>query len=627
MTLGGDGFASAWSGRLRNQAFRVLRKGESVVSYTVMEAAGSPTASFDAVQIGSDGRVVVGTGPQAAVVDWDLTVAGQANTSGQNAGSGSEGPVVEIRPAPGTWDTAWTYDGFLMPARITGSICDGIVDFGRVVTLAEIRAGGGGSPLWAPGRLPADIEVAVEPGRWTPGKGERQWRAGVRTGNYGEVHPEPETDETLMLPSVPARYVRADRPADLLFFTDSKREARHALRVETGDFLKNGTRQTLVATDIFAQFVRPVRGEDPSVALLDAQGRALFRLEPKGPVQGFRLLDWKGTGVPYLFVVYASGLIESYDLAGKLAGSADLYRMQADYDRTYNHVHTRQPAGGFAMPFSIGLWRPDASGARRIVIGRYGAFSFLNPDMTFEGLLMSSGYAIPGLLAEGADFKGGGREEQLAAESQRLWPLGGSGTPDIRDPMGAQDWPQVYQVLKTINTPSDTAVPLSGYPIVRYERLDGLAAAPRYVLLARGSSVCLYDAREMKIGSSWSSQAPLTGVGVVEQKAGHLCLLAATADGLLWRLDWNRGMDAGPAVEARAFPDAVASIREIEGTPGSAVLAGAHGVYLCGGDGTVVKVAEGDFTSAWPLDVRDGRVTSIVATTRRGEVVDLTQSR
>jgi len=231
--------------------------------------------------------------------------------------------------------------------------------------------------------------------------------------------------------------------------------------------------------------------------------------------------------------------------------------------------------------------------------------------------------SIPGLLAEGADFSGHGDEEQLAVERERFWQIGGNGTPVIRDPKSAQFWPQAYELLRSTLAVKSGQVPLAGPAIVRYELLRGLTAQPRYALLARGSSLILYDARARASQFTWTGQAPITGAGIVVQTGGELHLLVATSDSLLWRLDWNRGMAGPPEVAAQEFPDAVASIREIEAEPGAAIIAGARGIYLYRADRSAEKMVSGDFTSAWPLVSGSGRLQSIAAATRQGQVLGL----
>jgi hypothetical protein len=593
--LAGQGFTATFevasltspNSSLHLQAFQSLKKGETVSASTSLQISASSALP-----------------PHPG-----------------NAPSAEHSTGVSVRDLSAAWRLRWNYEGLLRPTRVTGRGQAGVVDFGAAVPLTEIRASSGGSPTWQTGRLPDLIELAVTAGDWRPADGKRAWRSGVRTGNYGETHPMPRTDETLRLAATPVRYLRTDPSAKLAFFAATPTASRHPVRLETGDFRGDGTIQTLAVASVFPQFPRDWRDDDVGVAFLDAKGKEIFQLNPDGPVQAVRLLPWKNTVAPQLFVVAASGLIEAYGLDGKLLGSVDLYRLHAEFDRQYNHRATRHPAGGFVLPFSIGTWRPEQSGERHLVIGRYGGFSFLNPDLSFEGVLGVSGYAVPGLLVEGADFTGRGIEEQVGAERMRLWALGGDSAPTVRDPSGLQSWPQVYDLLEAVNEDPAAQTPLAGPAIVRYELLPRLTARPRYVLMARGTSLSLYDGQTKSISSHWNPPAPINGVGIVVQAKGRLELLVATADSLLWDLCWTHGPDQPAELSAHEFPDTIATIREIPGKPGTALIAGAHGIYLAkSGDTSADRIAEGDFVDVWPQDVREGRLLSIVAATRRGEI-------
>lgn len=529
---------------------------------------------------------------------------------------------LQVEVTEGAWSCVWSYGQFLRPVRVNAftSPEEGVVDFGKVLDLAEIRAKWV-PPLWAPAELPGKIVLATGKvdGRyeWKEASGKREWRPGIRTANYGEVHPEPKTDETLLLEGVPARYVKTEPAAELIFFTNDRKESRHPLRLERGDFLGNGTLQTLVVSDIFPQFPRAVREDDCSVALLDATGEPLFQLDLKGPVQAVRLLDRTGNGKKELFVLYANGTVEIRALDGTVQASADLYALHTEFDRTFGTGNTRAPAGGYVLPFSIGTWRPDASGQRRLVIGRYGGFSFLKPDLSFEGLLAVSGYATPGLLAEGVDF-GSGVEEQVAAERLRFWHLGGTDQPTRRDPGGHQYWPQVYDLLKTVKEDESSKVPLAGMPIRRYELLDRVTEHPRYILLARGTTLSIYDGKAKEIHYSWTPAAAIRDLAITTQSHGKLGLVIATADSLLWQLQWEQGLDAKPTATARVFPDSIHALREAP--DGSLLIAGAQGLYhYQPSDGTCRRIAQGAFRAVAP-GVSPGGVTAVAAT-ETGEVL------
>ncbi len=698
----GDDFSENESSRqdnparvsVRNQALKKLAKGQSVVSYSVLQITADQATPPAMTTLSGDNRLSVGS----AVLDWKPTASGSFATDadlviqtpaasgfyhagrvtlgeqavtdfnptqsfgvsatgewnhlpegktlsteeGHNvfqaatawAGKATVPPTttsltpsddglqIKLQDLSKNWKQAWHDDSFLRPAKVTDvKIDNGVIDFGKVLNLTEIRMKSDQLRFFAPTHIPTNLELATDlKGPWKLAEGKRAWRPSIRSGNYGESHPVKEADETLLLSSVPARYVKPASPL-LGFFTDSWKEARHPLRVETGDFLNNGSVQTLIVSDVFPQFPRSIRDDDVSAALLSDKGSEIFHLNFAGPVQSVRLLDWHGNGTKDLFVLYANGTLEIYNLAGKLERSADLYQMHEEFQKNYGRKSTRQPAGGFVLPFSVGLWRPDASGKSEIVVGRYGGFSFLNPDLTWKGLLSVSGYATPGILANGADFDGSGVPEQVVAERMRIWQIGGSGKPTVREPNGAEFWPQVYQLDKVIPEYDASTAPLGGYPTVRFELLQGLTPKPRYVLLARGTSVCIYDAKEKTIFYNWNGQARITGLGIVSEQEGKLELVVSTQDRLLWHFDWTNGLDHDPVVTAKSFPDLITNIQETGSGPRSLVLSGTNGLYLRSTDGDYAQIAKGSFKSAAPQAVQDGQVGKVVAADAQGQVL------
>ncbi len=685
---------------VRNQTLKRLAKGESAVSYTVVQASKSHAAKLKPVSFFGENRLAVGVNNDEAILDWNaanltgmqcdaqlviqtpqeagfydcgrlsadsqLPQRGSFSVSSSGAWSrpaGEEAPVpssqngealfaslrtalqqpapqtpqtagvdlrVAVKESPKPWQTGWSYDGFLRPAKVSNfrTLEEGVIDFGKVIDLAEIR-GRSTTNYYSQGKLPGEILLATvnhpnDPAAWKPASGKRVWRPGVRTANYGEAHPEKEVDETLMLDSFPARYVKTTPPTSflpLLFFANTRKEARHPLRVESGDFLRNGEQQTLVVSDVFPQFPRPIRLDDLSVALLDGKGKAIYQKDLAGPVQSIRLLDRNGDGTRELFVLYANGTLEIYSLDGKLQASADLYEMHRKFSTTHDRK-TRAPAGGYVLPFSVGLWRPNATGQRKIVVTRYGSFTFLNPDLSFEGVLNVSGYGTPGILPEGVDF-GSGSQEQVVAERMRIWQLGGSGEPTVRDPNGAQFWPQTYNLLKSIPENEASRVPLGGMPIVRYELLSGVTQSPRYILIARGTSLGIYDAKEKKMRYNWLAQAPISGVGILAQSEGALQLLVATDDSLLWNFNWAAGIEREPTLSARTFPDPISFLKETGDDRRTVLIAGPKGIYLAGQNGEIEQITQGAFQTAAPLLTKGRKLNQVIAATKDGEVVSL----
>jgi len=640
----------------RSQVLRRLRKDESVVAYTVIEATRNNATPFQTVIREGANRLVIGEGKNLTRLDWGQSNLGADQASlrittpshtgiyvpdgdGQRSfvldGTEPDAPtgssennqenlarshddaalLIPCLDVADRWKVAWRYTGFLKPARLEETkVSEGVIDLGTVVPLAEIRVA-------SPAPIPQEILLSTDNKQWAPATGERRWRPGVRIANYGEMHPVPRRNEALLF-STPAsaRYVKASDSSALEFFSSSRLKGRHPLRLEAGDFLGTGEHQILVASDLFPQFPRSFDRDDLSVALLDAQGQPIFEKDIFGPVQAIRLLDRDGDGKKELFVLYANGVLETYTLDGKPGPRADLYKMHADFAAKHGDRKTRAPAGGYALPFSIGLWRPDADGHRRIAIGRYGGFTFLNPDLTFEGLLNFKGYGTPGLLAEGVDF-GRGRQEQVAVERARFLQLGGSEKSAVRDPGGTRFWEESYEVLKSILENDGPSLPLAGMPILRYELLPGLSREPRFLLLARGATFTLYDGRKQASHYQWHSQAPLRGVAVLEQSEARLRLLVATADHLLWEFDWNNGMERPPSVHGRLSPFPITFIAEAG--EGIALLAGPQGVYRFTEAGKMEQIAKGAFVSAALVSEKSNIVA---AATTSGEVVAFANS-
>ncbi len=671
LRLLGDGFTPSRnsSGAIRAQSLRSMAKGETAVVYSVLQSSPSHQMPPLPVVMSGPDRLTLGSDREATHLAWDLSHAAGApataalfietpEASGIYSGFTEEGLAkrssfavsdpalrtalshafskpsatapqprqttalrVPVRDGSKGWRKRWSYDGFLKPAAVTRFKLtpSGAIDFGETLDIAEIRAQST-APVFQPGHLPASLLLSVNGTDWSPAGGERHWRPGIRTANYGEAHPEAQTDEAQSLPSPsPARYVKFEGGGEgietPLFFTRSRLEARHPIRLEVEDFLGTGEPQTLVVSDVFPQFPRPLRRDDLSIALLDSKGKALFQKDLSGPVQSIRTLDRKGKGRKELFVLYASGTLEIYGFDGQLHDRADLYRLHRDFAAEYRHRATRAPAGGYVLPFAIGLWRPNAAGESRIVISRYGGFTFLNPDLSLEGVMNSSGYATPGLLAHGADF-GSGEEEQVVAERLRIWQIGGSGTPVVRDPGGAQFWKQTYQLLKSIPETHISSVPLAGAPIIRFELLSGVSEKPRYILLIRGSAVSLYDAAQKRTAYEWAAQAPLHGSAILEQSPGRLRLLVATADSLLWEFDWQNGIESAPNLRARELTLPVSALHEAG--RGTALISGPTGLYRYNSDGAVEKIAPGDYQTAVALP---GSPDRIIAADGSGNVI------
>ena len=145
------------------------------------------------------------------------------------------------------WRRVWSYKGLMRPARVRSikTVGDDIVDLGKVIELAEIRAVRTGR-MWEPTRLPDDIRTALQSGDWRKLGERRQWRASVRTGNYGRADPVAEAFQSVRPQGLRARFVRAENAHDLIYYDANVQESRTPLQIEVTDMDKDGRPEILL---------------------------------------------------------------------------------------------------------------------------------------------------------------------------------------------------------------------------------------------------------------------------------------------------------------------------------------------------------------------------------------------
>ena len=116
---------------------------------------------------------------------------------------------------------------------------------------------------------------------------------------------------------------------------------------------------------------------------------------------------------------------------------------------------------------------------------------------------------------------------------------------------------------------------------------------------------------------TWTPLVKLEAVAAVETGSKTLTVLAVTDDGLLWRLRWQRKLNALASFETVAMPARVRAIAAAG--DGRAALATDDGLMLLSADGqTLTRVAAGAF---YDVKVVSGAQEALVATTATGEVV------
>lgn len=268
------------------------------------------------------------------------------------------------------------------------------------------------------------------------------------------------------------------------------------------------------------------------------------------------------------------------------------------------------------MPFAMGLWRPNANGAYKFVISRYGSHAFLDENRRLEGLLRFPSYASPGMLSRGQDFDGDGREEILTLERFNLVHIGGDAKPTIGDPDGAIFWPEVYENLFVGGPKGVSTTLLAGAPIYCFETLQKFSGNPRFVFVARGNYVGLYDAVERKWNLYWRPPAPVSAAAIVRETKDRFELCLATVDGLFWDITWDARRPGRPAISVNPIPLLVRQIQAGPDHDGLAVIAAAEGLYLRHPDARISKAADGAFHSAALVSAKQ-----IAASTERGDVL------
>lgn len=620
-----------------HQGGLVTTEGDLAASLIIADDAGIAVFGWkdrpDAVQksffLKREGREILPaslSAPLPPISAIDQALAQSAAAATQIAEPADVGPVIADDSA--RWKTDWTFDGLLKPVQLPRKApVAGVYDFGKPRQLVEIRSVGP-PRTWMPSYVPKEIfvapESAVQPPAadspdWIRVEGRRVSRPGTKTGNYGESTPVDHADESLFLTGIKTRFVRIPEPAEVKFFADDERAARHVVRLDVLRDLPGTTSPLILArSDIFAAFPRAIRDDDFSLSLLDPKaGKPLAQIDLMSPVNAVVVADQQGRGEAEIFVLGADVKIRVFGLDGKARDPIDLYAQFSDFQKAHGRENTRAPAGGHYMPFSMSLWRPNAGGASKIVVSRYGSFAFLDEKRQLEGILSFPSYASPGLLPRGYDFDGDGKEEMLMLERFNLVQIGGDAAARVRSVGGWEFWPQVYDRL-AVKGPeaASSSNQLGGSPIYAFDVLEKFGGKPRFAFIARGDYVGLYDAKERKWTLSWRPPAPISAASVVKQTAERLEICLATVDGLLWSVTWDVRRLERPAITVVPVPLTVRQIKPASDLDGLAVLAAEEGVFLRAADGTLSRITSGSFERAVFVSP-----TQIAASNQRGEVL------
>ncbi|MCC6683042.1 MAG: hypothetical protein IT445_19260 [Phycisphaeraceae bacterium] len=669
----GDAFTVIHSGDdtssqpvLRQMSYRSMRQGESLIATTVLQAYNEEQETALFPVLSADGDVLVMRSrdhdhdaepiavhwqPRAGI-DLGVIIAGQLyeieadklttsplpsetmdqllsqvdQPSEHMAQEPAANDQIQITDAMAQWHQTWVYEGLRSSARVIPDrqLAGGIVDFGRTIALDKVAAQQSGGP-WRANALPE--KIFVTPGDadgnvpsqdsplWHELDGQRQWKPGARTGNYGESAPVEQHHEFVEAGGIPVRYLRADSTSGLAYYDRNTFADNRLFDITSVDFDGDGIAELFVSPVIYPKFVRRGQWTNDTFAVLNQDGTLRWQHSARTNYQAVRALDYLGLGHPQVVTVSIDGRIEVFDANGALLREIDLYDAHQQYNQQYGHTNTRQPAGGFVMPYSIGLWRLTPQQPAGLIVSRYGWFSFIDHDGRFDGLLTAGSYVMPRLLAEPLDFNGDGTLEQLCLSSGRIWKVSGPRDERIPQPGGYYYYPQVYHT-QGVEEPVSMPMSVEGPRVFTMQSL-ALAGGNRYVLVARSNYLGIYDARTNQWCFTWIPLVEITASTVVRDTDDSCIALAVTRDRMLWQLEWNSDPSRLSAHRADSFPDDLRGMAPMK-EPGNALLCGTKGLHVRMQDGTLIQIADGPFAN-----VIDNQ-TNVVAVRDDGSVIQLT---
>jgi len=613
-----------------------LTAGESRTIISVLQSYRGDTVQCAGVDEQENVWLTSASGaPRAIRVQWPAGRPPQVEHH-EDPPAGLCAPPIESADAgvsatdgTGRWRAAWTYDGLQRPARVAvfRNLPNDVVDLGRVVDLAEIRAVHRIGGPWQPSELPDDVWTALpeatgampalDSDSWQRVTSPPMWRPGTRTSNYGGAHPVAREAQAFCFEERKARFVRGKDANGWFYFARDEKAARRPLGLDVQDVDRDGPPEILVKPRIVRKFIRPAREEDDALALVGADGVERFQYEPARSIEDAVLLDYLGDGTRKVATVGRAGMLRVFDSDGTVLQQTDLYQAHQDFDREHGRPNTRHPAGGLVMPYAVGAWRGEAAKPARLVIARYGAFSFMDDDGRFEGVLKVPEYVNPALLPNGVDFDHDGLQEQLALGRGRVTQLHGEGTPYVSDPRGPLFYPQVYR-YRTLAEPAYSDV-LEGGQVFVFELLPR-GGGTRYVAVVRTAYAGIYDGTKNQWTFTWVPSVRIAAAAVTEAAENSLAIAVVTKDRLLWRLTWNGDLTDPPNGGATPLGCDVQRLAASPSGNGDLLIAGRDGVYVLPDSGPLQRIADGAYTDAQFLNHH-----AIVVATEDGRILRLNQ--
>ena len=515
----------------------------------------------------------------------------------------AEESCTEIKNNVKAYETLWRYTGAQFFKKLKGRGENGIVDFGKNVNIAEVRAiycdrFGTSTPL------PQDLKYAVDDGsgkpppsqsaKWLNFKTERIWRMGVQTGNYGKSIPG-KKDFQIMYPKVDARYVKGGELHKFAFYAADAKESRTRLRLRILKMTPTSKPVLFLASAPWPKFCGRGKENDYIVAVIDLDGNEVFRHQTETNLQSVKILDQRGNGHKQIFVATVDAKIRVFNPDGKLAELVDFYKMHQRFNEEKGRKNTRHPAGGYTMPYDIGLWRSGPNGKSKMVVSRYHSFSFLDRDLRFEGVLMRGDYVNSTLLPHGVDFNDDGLDEMYSLGLFALSKLYGKLDRRVTEPNGRQFYPQVYHYKRFAQPKTSNKVGVDGERVLLFETVPVANAKP-VIAVCRPSYFTFFDGVKQKWGFQWKPPIAITAAAITRIGKKNSALVA-TVDHILWELNFNSDFSKLVDFKNWTLPCSVASIAGFENREGKAVLSTDKGLLLFS-DGKFEKIADGSWMNA-----------------------------
>jgi len=501
----------------------------------------------------------------------------------------------------------WRYTGAQQPGLIAGAtlIATNTWDLGSVVDLSQVSVRLGHELSWedrnvkglrwsAAGQVCTQVFISADgkEDSFKPFRGEVADIAVPDMGGYGRITKKENVYQVLRGRPQKARYVRviAGQPlqAQEYLFYDAARpdENGEPLRAQVVALRDKDKPDILIYPDIWPGFRRVTRLAH-AVYALDAGGSELWRQKMKWRIFFVRALDRDGKGLKKIFVGSLDNNVYVYDGEGKLS---DTLTVEDSYA-------PGAPNAGYPLAPCIGLWQPDETGRRKLVLPRYHRISFLASDGRAEG------HASPGarcpfwindVLETGVDFTGDGIEDSVAMSTSEILPL-------TQDVIKAGKFP----ALGLPNDGADAGL-LSGPPTLAFH-LFGTESNTLFI--ARQNLVAIFDLKNKKWLMSWAPETPITAAVALPE---HRQILCCTRDGILWRIKLAEN-SAVAGVETAPASVMFNRFAVLDRKQGAVAASSPGGIFRIGTNNCPVLLVPGSFVDVdvYPSDTAAKKIITV----------------